>query len=142
MFARAEPADGALDLVVNRADKGRALWLQQFEAGAVALAGIDWQVHAHRAQQWCRERAAGCHHRIGQQTQCFVVIQAASPRISCPDSYGFNSVARYFQTLNGVAVQKPGTPAGAAFGQRLGKHAGVAAFVAGGVGASHNSVRK
>jgi hypothetical protein len=41
-----------------------------------------------------------------------------------------------------VTVQKPHTPIRAAAGQRLGKDPGIAAFVAGGVGAADNAVGK
>ena len=63
----AQSAHGAFDRVVDKADLGRQFGLQDFEGGAIALAGIDRQVHAHRAQQRRGVRAHGQHKLVAVQ---------------------------------------------------------------------------
>ena len=49
----AQPGHGAFDFVVNHADERGSVGLEQLESGAVALARVDWQIHADSAQQRC-----------------------------------------------------------------------------------------
>ena len=70
------------------------------------------------------------------------IIQAAGACCTGAYSYGFNSISSFFQPQHIVVVQELNTAFGAAPGQRLGKHTGVAAFVAGGESAAHDLLGK
>ena len=49
----AQAADGDFLFIIKGRDLGRQFRALDVERGAVAFAGVDGQIHAYRAQQWC-----------------------------------------------------------------------------------------
>ncbi len=129
----AQAAHGDLDLVVDGGDEGRVLGLFQLEGGAVALAGVDGQVHAHLAQQRRAVGAAGHHHVVGHQA-----LRHAGGGVA--HVHGGDAAAGRLQPGHVMPVEELRAARRAQGGQLLGEDAGVAALVAGGVGAAHDAV--
>ena len=63
----AQAGNGDFLGVVDGGYRGRGVCVQNFERGAVALARVNRQIHAHAAQERRAKRAAGHHHLVGAQ---------------------------------------------------------------------------
>ena len=85
--AIAQTAHRAFDFVVNRADIRCELRLEHSKARAVALARVDRQIHANRAQQRRRIRSASHDKGVRCQMLDFSAILACSARFAGTDSY-------------------------------------------------------
>ena len=93
-------ADGALDLIVNQADRRRCFWFEQLECGAVALSWVNRQIDADRAPQRRTVRVPGHHTGVsGQYQLIFRAIYVASLGLFCLNSYAFYSVVVLLKPL-------------------------------------------
>ena len=104
----ARAADGALDLVVNQADRWRRAWFEPLERGAVTFNGVSRQIGKStptvRSKGALHEPLATTKVVSGQYQLIFRDIYAASHRIYCFYSYAFHSIVVTLKPLDGVAV--------------------------------------
>ena len=131
----AQPGNGAFHLVVNHADRGRCVGVEQGQRGAVALAGVNGHVHAHLLQQRGGVAARGHHKGVGRQC-------AGLARGAVAHGHVADVAAGGVQALDVVPHQGLQAFLLALAGQRLGEHPAIARFVAFGVGAAHDAVGK
>ncbi len=124
----AQTRDRELARVIEQAHDAGVLRLLQAQRGRVALGRIDVQEFAQRLDQRWRVRAHGGHEGIA-------LDRTRLARLAAVDLHALDVLAAARERLNVVVVEEGGAARFAALGQLLREHAGVAGFIAGGVGA-------
>ncbi len=131
----AQARDGDLELVVEQADLGRGFRLEQFERGAVALAGVDRHAHTHLLQQRGGVGAGGHHEGVGLE-----LARLAGGTIA--HAHRVHLTAAGLDAQDVVAHQGLHALVAAQLGELLGEGQAVAGLVALGVGAADDAVGK